>query len=96
MMLKTWLEVSQEYNVFNHRPPSPQKDLKPQVRTLVDQPGMKPAPKFVLPEQSKYIIGKEHPPDALIMHNLETSLANTVNKACGNEVETLRRGSSNL
>ena len=53
MILKTVLKVDQDYNVFNYRPPIPQKDLNYQVITIVDQQGMKPAPKFVLPGHSK-------------------------------------------
>ena len=44
MMMKIGLEVDQDYNVFNYGPPRLQKDLKTQVRTIVYQPGMKPAP----------------------------------------------------
>ena len=84
MILKTVLEVDQDYTIFNYGPPIPQKDLKSQYRTIVTGPGMKPAPKFVLPWHSKDITGKEPPPDALIMDNLETLLATTVDKSRGN------------
>ena len=61
MILKTGMEVSQYYTVFNYRPPIPQKDLKPQDRKIVAGPGMKPAPIFFLPEHSKEKFGKETP-----------------------------------
>ena len=62
MMLKTVMEVAQDYTVFDYVPASPQKDLKSQGRTIVAQPGMKLAPKFLLPEHRKEEIGKEPPP----------------------------------
>ena len=40
MMLKTGLEVAQDYTVFNYVPPIPQKDLNSQDRTIVSGPGM--------------------------------------------------------
>ena len=52
---------------------------------MVAGPGMNPAPIFFLPGHIKDKIGKEPPsPDVLIMDNLETSLATTVDKACVN------------
>ena len=45
---------------------------------------MKTAPKFVPTGHRKEKVGKETPLDALIMNNLKTSLATTVNKARGN------------
>ena len=47
MMLKTGLEVAQDYNVSNYRPPIPQKYLNSQDRTIVACPGMKTAPKQI-------------------------------------------------
>ena len=47
-------------------------------------PGINPATEFVLQGHSKEKTGKEPPPDALIMDNLETSLATTVDKDSGN------------
>ena len=44
---------------------------------------MKPAPKTILPRHNKEKIGKNPPPNALIMHNLETSLTTTLNKDSG-------------
>ena len=44
-------------------------------------PGMKPAPKFAPPGNSKEKVGKETPSNALIMDNLETLLATTVDKS---------------
>ena len=58
IMLKTVIEVAQDYTVFNYRPPIPQKYLKPQDRTIVAGPGMKPAPKYVLPGHNKDNFGK--------------------------------------
>ena len=46
--------------------------------------GMKPAQKCVLPGHSKEKTENETPPDALIIDNLETSLAKTLDKARGN------------
>ena len=46
MMLKTGMEVPQDYSFFNYRPPRPQKDLKSQDITIVVGPGMKPEPHF--------------------------------------------------
>ena len=37
--------MAQDYTVFNYGPPIPQKDLRSQGRTIVDQAGMKPDPK---------------------------------------------------
>ena len=45
---------------------------------------MKTAPKLVSPGHRKEKFGKENPPDALIMDNLETLLKTTVDKVCGN------------
>ena len=48
-MLKIGMEAAQDYTNFNYGPPSLQKDLKFQVRKIVSQPGINPAPEFVLP-----------------------------------------------
>ena len=69
------MEVAQDYIFFNYRTPRPQKDLNTQDVTILAGPGMKPAPKRFLPGHRKYKVVKEAPPDALIMENLETSLA---------------------
>ena len=53
-------------------------------------------PKCVLPGNSKEKVGKEIPPDALLVDNLETSLETKMDKACGNTGGTFWRGSSNL
>ena len=45
---------------------------------------MNPAHNFVLPGNSKDKVGKETPPDAFIMDNLETLLATIVDKSHGN------------
>ena len=83
-MLKTGMEVAQDYIVFNYGPPIPQKYLNPQDRTIVASPGMKLAPKFVLPEHSKEKAVKKPPQYVLIMNNSETLLATTVDKSRGN------------
>ena len=53
MILKTGLEAVQYYNVFNHVPQIPQKDLKSQVKTILAQPGMNPAPNLFIRAQQK-------------------------------------------
>ena len=58
--------------------------------------GVNLAPKFVLPGNSKEKFGKEIPPDALLVDNLETSLATTMYKARGNTGGKFSIGSSNL
>ena len=50
---------------------------------------MKPAPNMFLPVHSKEKIGKETPPYALIMDNLETYLDNTVDKARGSSIGSI-------
>ena len=62
MMMKKGIEADQDDTVLNYRTPIPQRQLKYQVRTIVAQPGMKPAPKCVLPGNSKEKTGKEPPP----------------------------------
>ena len=37
MMMKTGMEVDQDYTIFNYGPPIPQKDLKSQGRTILAQ-----------------------------------------------------------
>ena len=53
IMLKTGLEVDQDYTVFNYVPPSPHKYLKSQYRTIVAGPGINLAPTFFLPGNIK-------------------------------------------
>ena len=84
IILKTGMEVAQYYTVFKYRPPSSQKYLKYQCRIIVSHIGMKPEPIFLYPRAHKEKFGKETPSYALIMDNLETLLATTVYKACGN------------
>ena len=84
MMMKIGMEVAQDYTVFKYIPPIPHKDLDTQDITIVSGQGMNLAPKYFLPGHSKEKVGNETPPDALIMDNLETSLATTVDKDCGN------------
>ena len=62
MMLKRGMEVDQYYTVFNYGPRRPHKDLNYQDRTIMDQPGINTAPKFVLPGHRKEKFGKEPPP----------------------------------
>ena len=62
--------MDQYHTVFNYGPPIPQKDLISKYRTIVTGPGMDLALKFVLPWCSKEKVGREPPPDALIMDNL--------------------------
>ena len=47
-------------------------------------PGLDPETTFVPPGNNEGGVGKETPRDVLIMNNLETSLATTVDKASGN------------
>ena len=75
--------MDQDYNVFNYGPPSPQKYLKYQVIKIVAQAGMKPEI-FFSQGTEKRKLKSNPPPDALIMDNLEASLATTVNKSRGN------------
>ena len=72
------------YTVFNYRPQSPQKYLNPQDIKIVSGPRIKPELKKI-PGHRKKKTKKETSPDTLIMDNLETSLATTVDKACGNK-----------
>ena len=44
MMLKTGMEVAQDYTVFNYGSPIQQKELKYEDRTIVSGPGTNPAP----------------------------------------------------
>ena len=76
--------MAKDYTVFNYGTPIPQKDLNSQDRTIVAETGMNPEPNVFHPGHSKEKTEKETPTDALIMDNLETSLAITVDKACSN------------
>ena len=58
MIMKTGMEVTQDYTVFRYGPPRPQKYLNNQDITKVAGTGMKPAPKFVLPVNIKEKVGK--------------------------------------
>ena len=71
MILKTGIELAQEYTFFNYGPPRPHKDINYQDITIVAWPGFNLAPIFFLPGNSKEKVGKETPPDALIVNNLE-------------------------
>ena len=88
-MMKRGMEVAQDYTVFNYERPIPQKYLNPQYRTILAGSGMKPASKYFSQGTAKRKLGRKPPPDALIMDNLETSLATTVNKARGNTSGTI-------
>ena len=57
MILKKGMEVAQDHNVFNHVTPIPHKEVNPQYRTIVSGPGVKSAPKIVLPGNSKDKVG---------------------------------------
>ena len=63
--------MDQDYTVFNYGPPTPQKYLKSQDRTIVSGPGMNPELKCVIPGHIKDKVGKEIPPYVLIMDHLE-------------------------
>ena len=76
--------MDQYYTVFNYRPPIPQKYLKSQDIKNSVRDRDKVAPKFVLSRHSKEKTEKFTSLDALIMDNLEKSLATTVDKARGN------------
>ena len=52
-MLKTGMEVDQDYTVFNYGSPIQQKELKYEDRTIVSGPGKNPAPQFCLPGHRK-------------------------------------------
>ena len=45
MMLKTEIEVAQDYTFSNYRPPIPQKYIKSQYRTIVSATGVNLVPK---------------------------------------------------
>ena len=53
MILKTGMEVSQDYIVFNYGPPRPHKFTNYQYISTVAGPGFKPSLKFVLPGNIK-------------------------------------------
>ena len=50
MMLKTEIEVAQDYTFSNYIPPIPQKYIKSQYRKIVAGTGVHLAPKLVLPD----------------------------------------------
>ena len=81
MMLKTGMEVSKYYTVFNYIPSRIQKDINPQDKIIVVGPGVYLAQTFFLPGKNKKKVGKEPPPNMLIKDNLEKLLAKTVDKA---------------
>ena len=58
--------------------------------------GVNLAPKLFLPGNSKEKVGKEIPPYAFLVYNLDMSLATTMDKACGNTDRKFWGGSSNL
>ena len=45
MMLKTVMEVAQDYTVFDYGPRIPQKDVKSKDRTILAGPGVNPETK---------------------------------------------------
>ena len=47
MMLKTRMEVAQDYSIFNYGRPIPKKDVKYQDRTIMSGPGVNTAPIFL-------------------------------------------------
>ena len=53
MMLKIGMEVAQDHTFSNYGPPRPHKYLRYQGRTIVAQPGMKPATTIILPGKIK-------------------------------------------
>ena len=58
--------------------------MNPKDIPIVEDTGVNPEPALVIPGNNKREGMQWKNPDALIMGNLETSLANTVNKARGN------------
>ena len=81
----TGMKVGQYYTVFNYKPTRPQKNLKPQDRTIVAGIGKKLSPKCILPGHRTEKVRKNYPLDALIIDNLETLFAKTVDKSLSNE-----------
>ena len=73
--------MAQYYTVFNYVPPIPQKDINSQDITIVAGSGVNLASKTFLPGNSKEKVGKETPPDELIMNNLDKLLYTIVDKA---------------
>ena len=61
MMMKTGMEVTQYYTIFNCGPPIPQKELNPQDRTIVAGARMKPVPIFFSQGTSKIKLGRKPP-----------------------------------
>ena len=74
-MLKAGTKMAQYYTVFNYGPP---------IQTIVAGTGTNLSPRLVLPGNSKEKFGTEITPDVLLMDKLETSLATTDDKSCGN------------
>ena len=77
---------------FQIRPPIPQNNVNYKDGTIVSGKGVNLAPKPFLPGNSKEKVGKEILPDALLLYNLDMSLATTMDKACGNTGKTFWRG----
>ena len=61
IILKTGIEVAQDYTVFDYGSPIPHEDVKSQYRTVVAGPGFNLAPKYFLPGNRKEKFGKETP-----------------------------------
>ena len=81
MMMKTGMEVYQDYTVFNYGLPRPQKDLKSQDITMISRPWNQLAQQFFSQVTVKRVLRRKPPPYALIIDNLEKSLVTTVYKA---------------
>ena len=58
VMMKTGMEVSQDYTVFNYGPSIPHKYVNHQERKKVPGLGVKTALRFVLPGNSNDKVGK--------------------------------------
>ena len=86
MVMKTGMEFTQDYTAFSYGPPSPYKYLNHQNIAMVAVPGVKTAPKTILPGNIKDKFRKEPPPYLLIIDNLETLLVTRVYKSCVNTV----------
>ena len=72
MLLKTEMKVAQYYAVFNYGLPRPQNNINYQDITIVEGTGDNLAPNFFLLGNNKEKVGKEIPPYALLVDNLET------------------------
>ena len=81
MMMKTGMEVYQDYTVFNYGLSRPQKDLKSQDITIISRPWNQLAPQFFSQVTVKRVLRRKSPPYALIIDNLKISLVTTVYKA---------------